>query len=72
MGAILWFGENFDDIDRAALAGKIGNPYSHDHIFHTLLGLLEIKSSVYDKSMDIIDHLEEKKVMADGVEEIKK
>ena len=63
VGAILWFGDSYDDIDKVALAKKTDKTYSHDHLFHTVLGLLEVKSSVYDKSLDIVDHIEESEVM---------
>jgi len=32
------------------------NEYSHDNIFHTILGLMEVETSVYRESMDIINH----------------
>ncbi len=63
VGAILWFGDSYDDIDKLALASKTGNAYSHDHLFHTILGLLEVKSSVYDPSLDIVDHVKESEMM---------
>lgn len=28
--------------------------YTHSHIFHTILGFMEIETSVYDKEMDIV------------------
>jgi len=28
-------------------------PYAHDHLFHTLLGLFEVETAVYDPQMDI-------------------
>ncbi len=60
VGAILWFGESFDDIDRESLAKKAGDAYSHDYLFHTVLGLLEVRSFIYDKRLDLVDHLEGK------------
>lgn len=57
---IMWFGESFDkeEINFTNLKGKIKNKYSHDNIFHTILGLMEVKTSVYMEEMDIIDHNE--------------
>jgi lipid A ethanolaminephosphotransferase len=52
--AFMWFGESYDEIDRVALAGKLGRKYSHDNLFHTILGLLEIQTSEYDRDMDIL------------------
>jgi lipid A ethanolaminephosphotransferase len=55
VAAILWFGQGFDDVDLAALRKKQGAPFSHDNLFHTLLGLLEIDSTAYRKELDILD-----------------
>lgn len=55
IGAIMWFGDSFDDIDRKALRAKSAKEYSHDNLFHTILGLMEIKTSVYDKKKDIVN-----------------
>jgi len=57
VGVIFWIGDNVEDINKKTLAKKTENKYSHDHLFHTILGLFEINSSVYDSSMDILDHL---------------
>lgn len=52
--AIMWFGANNDDVNRAVLRSMSGNQYSHDNLFHSILGLLEIESSVYRKELDIL------------------
>jgi len=52
--AIVWIGSNFDEIDVEALKAKRDNNYTHDNIFHALLGFMEIDSSVYDVNMDFI------------------
>ncbi|MCB1904219.1 MAG: sulfatase-like hydrolase/transferase, partial [Gammaproteobacteria bacterium] len=52
--AILWFGENNNDVNISALRQIIGNKYSHDNLFHSILGLLEIETGVYRKEMDIV------------------
>jgi len=56
--ALFWFADNYDDIDKAALKAKAREPVSHDHIFHTILGLMEVESDVYDKGLDMIIHAE--------------
>ncbi len=57
---IAWFGKNFQhEINFELLDKKIHNEYSHDNLFHTLLGMMEVETSVYDQSMDLIDHEEE-------------
>ena len=52
--AFMWFGESYDEIDRTSLAAKLGRKYSHDNLFHTILGLLEIETSDYEREMDIV------------------
>ncbi len=52
--AIMWFGSNFDEIDAKSLSDKRDKKYSHDNVFHTILGFMEIETSIYDKEMDVI------------------
>ena len=52
--AILWFADNFNDIDSESLKKNRNMKYTHSHIFHTILGFMEIETSVYDKEMDIV------------------
>jgi lipid A ethanolaminephosphotransferase len=52
--AIMWFGEKYDDINARKIHAKLTNKYTHDNIFHTVLGLMEINTGVYNKEMDII------------------
>jgi lipid A ethanolaminephosphotransferase len=52
--AFMWFGESYDEIDRAAVTSRLDRKYSHDNLFHTILGLLEIETSEYDREMDIV------------------
>jgi lipid A ethanolaminephosphotransferase len=51
--AIMWLGENFK-IDRDTLKKTATKEYSQDNIFHTLLGLFEVETGLYDSNMDII------------------
>jgi len=54
---ILWFSDSFiHDIDIPLLKSKTTKPISHDNIFHTILGLFEVRTNVYMKSLDIIEH----------------
>jgi len=56
VAAVVWFGESMkEDIDIPLLKKKAHDKYSHDNIFHTMLGLMEVKTSVYDKGMDILN-----------------
>jgi len=51
---IFWFGRNYDDADRQAMAAMRDRPFSHDNVFHTLLGFFEIDSEVYAGEMDLL------------------
>lgn len=57
--AIFWFGANFDDIDLAGLKQEIDKKYTHENVFHTILGLMEIETEIYEPEQDIITHLPE-------------
>jgi len=52
--AMLWLGESMDDVDRTALKSRQDKKYSHDNVFHTILGLLEIESAEYNPLLDIL------------------
>lgn len=51
--AIMWFGNNFKE-KVSSLVKKKGRKYSHDNVIHTILGFMEIKTSVYEEAMDIV------------------
>ncbi|MFV2059605.1 MAG: phosphoethanolamine transferase [Gammaproteobacteria bacterium] len=55
---IMWFSNSYDkdEVNIDTLRLKVRNNYSHDNIFHTILGLMEVETDVYDESMDIIKH----------------
>ena len=53
--AILWFGSGYDDVDLPALLRKRHQRFTQDHVFHTLLGLLEVESAHYKPELDILD-----------------
>lgn len=57
---IMWFSDSIaKELDLDSLRAKNMNQYSHDNIFHTVLGLFEVNTAVYKKSLDIIDHVRE-------------
>ncbi len=57
IGTVMWFGNGFH-IDKSALRDKSAREYSHDNLFHTILGLMEVSTEVYDKKKDIITYSE--------------
>ncbi|MBV1864602.1 MAG: phosphoethanolamine--lipid A transferase [Rhodobacteraceae bacterium] len=52
--AIIWLGETYEHAGMAALLEKRDRKFSHDNIFHTLLGFFEIISGEYDETLDIL------------------
>jgi len=52
---ILWFSDSFLADDVNILKIKNHEEISHDNIFHTILGLMEIETNVYNKDLDIIN-----------------
>ncbi|MBP5090663.1 sulfatase-like hydrolase/transferase, partial [Pseudomonas chlororaphis] len=54
---LMWFGQQaLSDlgIQRDCLQGKSGEPdLSHDNLFHSVLGLFEVRTSLYQPRLDI-------------------
>lgn len=53
---LLWLSPGFPaaaGIDAACLRQRAAQPAAHDHLFHTLLGLLDVHSSVYAADWDL-------------------
>ncbi|MCI5160928.1 MAG: phosphoethanolamine--lipid A transferase [Candidatus Electrothrix sp. AX5] len=56
VGAVMWFGKGTkQDINLDLLGQKKDKELSHDNLFHTLLGLLAVKTAVYEKELDILN-----------------
>jgi lipid A ethanolaminephosphotransferase len=53
---ILWAGENYDEVNISEITKKQHKKYTHDNIFHTILGLLEIEVPEYIQKMDIVNN----------------
>jgi len=53
--AILWFGSGFNELDLPSVVRKRLQRFTHDHLFHTLLGLFEVQSAHYKRELDILD-----------------
>lgn len=51
--AVMWFGKQFG-IDKERLKRRSSQPYTHDYLFHTLLGFVEVNSTVYRPELDIL------------------
>lgn len=52
---MMWFGGELEKkIDYKKLTSSLSLPYSHDNLFHTVLGLFEVQTELYDKDLDIL------------------
>lgn len=58
--AVLWLGEGMP-IDRQAVAALEENELSHDNIFHTLLGLFHVETEIYNKDLDFLSGLADRR-----------
>jgi len=53
--AIMWYGPSNDDVDLAALRKKRTQAFTHAHVAHTVLGMLEIASTAHRPELDILE-----------------
>lgn len=51
--AVVWLGNGFHDIDKNAVEKIRQQTYSHDNVAHTVLGLMEVNTTLYRREMDI-------------------
>jgi lipid A ethanolaminephosphotransferase len=52
---VMWMSAGFASsfgLDRNCLKKRAAEPVSHDHLFHSVLGMLQVTSKVYDKAWD--------------------
>ena len=53
----LWLSDEFASetrLDTACIAERAKHPASHDNMFHSVLGLMEVETSVRDASLDLV------------------
>lgn len=53
---VMWMSQGFAssfNVNNDCLKRKTDNPISHDNLFHSLLGMLQIESKYYEKELDI-------------------
>lgn len=53
---VMWLSQGFANsfhLNKDCLAQRAANPVSQDNLFHSILGMLQIESKYYDKSLDI-------------------
>ena len=44
-------------LDTACLQRRASQPAAHDHLFHTLLGLLDVRTALYEPAWDLTQRL---------------
>ncbi len=52
---ITWLSPGFEQLSRVStrcLQAQRNKPLSHDHLFHSVLGLMAVKTSVYQRERD--------------------
>ena len=52
--ALMWFAKSYDEVDLPALRDSRQRKLSHENLFHTVLGFLEIRSGIYRPELDIL------------------
>ncbi|MDD2369096.1 MAG: sulfatase-like hydrolase/transferase, partial [Sulfuricurvum sp.] len=51
--AVMWFGKH-STIDKAQMAASAKEAHSQDSLFHTLLGFMDVNTSVYQPELDLL------------------
>lgn len=51
--AVMWFGKQYA-VNKALLKERSKEPYTHDFIFHTMLGMTDVNTSIYQSELDIL------------------
>lgn len=55
---LMWFSEDEGSVTSANLEDNITlSEFSHDNVFHTVLGLLDVNTSIYEANMYILNHV---------------
>ncbi|MNT34966.1 Phosphoethanolamine transferase EptA [compost metagenome] len=52
---VVWFSRPYQaamGVDTSCLAKEAGQPKSHDNLFHTVLGMMDVETTVYDRGLD--------------------
>jgi len=53
---VMWFSSGFAQtrgLDVACLAQRASQPATHDHLFHTVLGLVDVRTALHEKTWDL-------------------
>jgi lipid A ethanolaminephosphotransferase len=53
---VMWLSDGFTRtaaLDRDCLRQRALAPASHDHLFHSVLGLLDVRTAIHDATLDV-------------------
>lgn len=53
---VMWFSPGYladFSLDLPCLRARAGRPAAHDHLFHSVLGLLDVRTQAYQASLDL-------------------
>ncbi len=56
VSSFLWLGD-LDDTRKSMISARAQEPLSHDNYFHTVLGMLDVETEIYDPALDILSSL---------------
>ena len=54
---MLWLSDSFRSrfaIDQKCLAARAGQEFSHDNVFHTVLGMLNVSTAIHNPKLDLV------------------
>ncbi|MEC4718426.1 phosphoethanolamine--lipid A transferase [Noviherbaspirillum sp. CPCC 100848] len=55
---MIWMSQGFattSNISTACLQSRASQPVSHDHLFHSMLGMMRVQTAVYDPKRDVVE-----------------
>ncbi|TFH75000.1 phosphoethanolamine--lipid A transferase [Gammaproteobacteria bacterium LSUCC0112] len=58
VASMMWLGDAFSDQQRAQVNLKAQETLSHDNFFHTLLGMLDVQTELYEPNLDILAEID--------------
>ena len=57
VASLMWFSQNFAQVkDIEKIKQNANKKYSQDNLFHTILGIMDIRTNIYDKEKDITNN----------------
>ena len=54
---VMWFSDGLarqERLDLDCLRRRAAQPAAHDHLFHTLLGLLDVRTALHEPALDLL------------------